>query len=405
MPLFSKNNNGPGGQKANRASKILAGLAPKEGDPTPELEPTPQPEPQPEPTPKPEPTPEPRPEPKPTPEPSPEPAPEPGPKPDTNKGPDGGPKPEPTPAPEPQELTDEILFSKLSERLGRKIENLDELTPKEVGLDPELKELKDWKERTGLSLTQFTDYNRDFSKMGDLDVVKETLTKKHPNFTPEEIEFKLKDYVFDEDLDEDSDKIRKSILLKEAAAKGREELEQRRLDLKKASESSSLPPEVKQKLEYVESLEAQAAEAAESERVYKDQINTVSKDLNAIDLNLSEEHQIKFNLSSEVKNSLPKMVAEMPSWKNEDGSINAQAVVADVAKLTNFDSIIKTVFEQGINVGKESMIKQSVNPSTGDYIPQKDGDGSKTKTNVHEVISSITGRNKGQKKLRFRSNK
>lgn len=322
---------------------------------------------------------------------------------DNNQGPDEVSKTPDLPK-GPQELTEEVLLEKLSEKLGKKIESFDDLTPKPINIDPEVQQLLDWKKDTGLSLTQWPEYNRDFSQLSDLDVVRETLTKNSPNFTREELEYKMRDYVYDPDNDEESDRVAKSIKLKEAAQQGRQQLEKNKLSLVEQAQAKGevLSEEVKTQLEYAKQSKAQADLAAKAQKAYEESIKSASNNLEAINLKLNDEFNIKYNLPQEVKNSLPNMVAEMPSWKSEDGSINAQAVVADVAKLTNFDKIVQAAFEQGVNVGKEGMIKKSVNP-TGDVIPQKDDEGSRTETNVQEVVSKLTGRNGKSKNLRFRS--
>lgn len=302
-----------------------------------------------------------------------------------------------------QELTEEVLLKNLSEKLGRTIESLDDLTPAAVEVDPEIQQLQDWKKETGLSLTQFSEYTRDFSQLSDVDVVRETLTKNSPNFTKEELEYKMRDYTYDPENDEESDRVAKSIKLKEAAQLGRQQMEKNHLSLKEAAQNKGvLSEDVQNMIEYAKTSKAQADQSANDQKVYEDNIRSASNDLNAIDLQLNDEFNIKFNLPEEVKNSLPNMVAEMPTWRNEDGTVNAQTVVSDIAKVANFDKIVQAAFEQGINVGKEGMIKKSGN-ITPDVIAQKDDEGSKTKGNVQEVVSKISGRNGKRKNLRFRS--
>ena len=337
MPLFDKNKNKGASQSAARATKILSSLAPKEDDPQDPIEqPEPTPEPVQEPTPAPEPTPEPEPspEPEPTPEPTPEPepSPEPTPEPVKDKGPDGDPEPTVTPTVD-NKLTEDVLLKALSERLGKEVKSFDEITPAQINLDPELQQLADWKKETGLSLTQWSEYNRDFSQMTDLEVVRENLTKKLPNLTAEELEFKLKDYVFDPESDEDSDRIRKSIKLKEEAAQGRQAMEKNKLELKPAPQNSNLSPEIQKQLEFAQQVQKQIDTDKLNNLEYQKNIAEAANGLDAIDLNLNDELSIKFNLPQEVKNSIPSMVAEMPSWKNEDGSVNTQRVVQDVAKV------------------------------------------------------------------------
>ena len=117
------------------------------------------------------------------------------------------------------EITNDLIFNKLSETLGREIKSFEDLETKE-DLDEELNQLNAWKQQTGLSLSKWADYNKDFSQMSDLEVARETLAAENPNFTKEELEYTLKDFIYDEMEDDESDRIGKSIALKKFAKKG-----------------------------------------------------------------------------------------------------------------------------------------------------------------------------------------
>jgi hypothetical protein len=51
----------------------------------------------------------------------------------------------------------------------------------------------------------------------------------------------------------------------------------------------------------------------------------------------------------------------MPHWRNEDGSWNHRAVVEDGIKIQNFDKMVQLAYEQGLNSGKDELIKETKN--------------------------------------------
>jgi len=315
--------------------------------------------------------------------------------------------PEPPVTPEPvvpqsAEVTEELLLTKLSEKLGRTVTNFDELTPKEANIDPELKQLQEWKEKTGLPLSEWSNYTRDFSKMGDMDIARETLAKQYPNFTKEELNYELQRFSYDENVDDESDKIKKSIELKKFAAEGRGKLEANRLELANSTPQAVLTQEQQDAIALAQQVRADNLTSTQKQDAYNIGITQASTSLEAIDLKLSDDLTIKYNIPVEVKKGLPKMVAEMPHWYNEDGTYNHSNVVKDVAKVTNFEAMVKAAFEQGKSVGAESRIKAGGN-ITIDGIPNQ-APASKPKGNVSDVVSKLTGAKTGSK-LRFRTKK
>lgn len=303
--------------------------------------------------------------------------------------------------PQVAEVTEEILLAKLSEKLGREVNSFDDLTPKEVSIDPELKQLQDWKEKTGLPLSEWSNYNRDFSQMGDMDVAREILAKQYPNFTQEELAYSLKNFVYDESIDDESDKIKKSIALKKFAKEGRDSLEANRLELVNSSPQAVLTQEQQDAIALAQQVQQQTLTVQQQQEAYNTGIANASTSLDSIDLKLTDDLTIKYNVPVEVKNSLPKAVAEMPHWYNEDGSFNHSNVVKDVALVTNQDAIFKAIFEQGVAVGKEGQIKKGANITIDGNTPQHVSTGDK-KGNVADVVSKLAGSKTGSK-FRFRN--
>jgi len=299
---------------------------------------------------------------------------------------------------DPPELTDEVVLSYLSEKLNRKIESVDDLTPKEKEIDPEVAQLLEWKEKTGLSLSKFSDYNKDYSTLSDLDVAREILSQKNPNFTQEELSYKLNSYVFDEDIDEESDKIRKSIALKEFAQSGRLELEKNKVSLKEHTSSPNLTQEQQDNLTFAEQVKGNIKQSQIDQKAYNENLNDAALALTGLDLKLSDELTINFDIPDGDKKTLSDSISKMSHWQNEDGSLNHKTIAEDGVKVLKFDSIMEQVYQQGVAVGKEEIIsgktKTDLKPRTEDQ-----GGGEPKKGNIHEVVANLGGNKKG--KLRF----
>ena len=299
-------------------------------------------------------------------------------------------------------LTDDVIFEKLSETLGREVKSYDDLKPKEVQLDEEVKQLLEWKEKTGLSLSKWTDFNKDFSKMGDLDVAREILASKYPDFTEEELEYTMKGYVYDELEDDESDRIAKSIALKKFAKEGRETLEQNKINFLESQPKSSLSVEEKELLDYAKSVKQKEASLKDQNVSYQNSLKEASLKLQAINLDLGEGLTIKHNVAQESTKDLVDYINTMPEWYKEDGSFNHENIARDTYKLKNFDTIIKSAFEQGKNYAIEGKIKENNNISLDPNAINQDNQ-TKEQGNIKEVVSSLTGKNSS--KFRFRKSK
>ena len=299
-------------------------------------------------------------------------------------------------------LTDDVIFEKLSETLGREVKSYDDLKPKEVQLDEEVKQLLEWKEKTGLSLSKWTDFNKDFSKMGDLDVAREILADKYPDFTEEELEYTMKGYVYDELEDDESDRIAKSIALKKFAKEGRETLEQNKINFLESQPKSSLSVEEKELLDYAKSVKQKEASLEDKNVAYQNSLKEASLKLQAINLDLGEGLTIKHNVAQESTKDLVDYINTMPEWYKEDGSFNHENIARDTYKLKNFDTIIKSAFEQGKNYAIEGKIKENNNISLDPNAINQDNQ-TKEQGNIKEVVTNLTGKNSS--KFRFRKSK
>lgn len=374
------------------AEPIIEPSAEPQGEPSGEPSGEPQGEPQGEPTGEPsgEPIAEPQGEPsgEPTGEPSGEPAGEPS-----------SLTPNAEPSQQPQ-VTEEMIFKTLSEKLGKEVKSYDDLQqPAPVELREDIKALNEWAEKTGRPVSDYFKFTKDFSQMSDLDVAREHLQLEYPNLTPEEIALEMKQYIVSED-DLDDEAAMKKLSLKKYAAKGRTVLEGMKLELGSPS-PDTMSPEVKQKVESYDKLVQNYEKGKIEQKQYAEGLQKALTDRNDLNLQLAEDLAIKFNLTPEEKANIPKFINEMPHWKNQDGSWNHDAVVTDAIKLRNFPNLIKLAFEQGVNVGKEKVMKDDLGNVTLDGSQQRQPDGT-SKRPTYENFSVEQAL--GGKKLKFGKN-
>lgn len=278
------------------------------------------------------------------------------------------------PDPEPEdvfEFNENKTFEYLSEKLGKDIKSLDDLKQPQIEnpleSDPYLKELYEWRKKTGRPVEDWIKYQKDYGKLSDLEVAREFLQHEYPSFTPSEIEAELKLFQSDED-DLDEDISTKARQLKKYATKGRGILQELVSDLGNVSKTS-LPPEVQQDLELAKQVKQDHVANKQALEVYNKNISDVANAVTSLKLDLSDDLTIDFKVSDESKKTLPEMVTTMPHWKNQDGSWNHQAIVEDAIVIKHHKEMLKLAFEQGKNSGEEQIIKQTNNTTLGEPTP------------------------------------
>lgn len=298
------------------------------------------------------------------------------------------------------EVDDNYILSYLNEKFESKYEDLESFTKEKVvekELDPQIKALNDWVEKTGLPLSKWTEYNKDYSKMSDLEKAREILAEKNPYFGKEEVEFKLKDYVFDEDVDDPQDKMKKQVALKELVHNGMKELEEKRVAL--PSTEARLTEDQKKYLEAGKSaLELQAQNEAASQESAKKFLEAASS-FKTLELKLDEDLNVNFAVEEAQQKDIVDYLEKMPHWRNEDGSLNHGTVIRDGLRMRNFDNLIKEAYNQGVSVGIEKKVKSDKNISdSSQSVPQ--GGENQEKGNAREIVSKIVG-GRTKSKLRF----
>ena len=256
------------------------------------------------------------------------------------------------------EINDDVVLQFLSDRQGTPITTLDDLFTEPEPIvnpldeDPQLKEIYEWRKRTGRPVTDWAKFQKDYNAMSDVDVAREILQLRY-NLTPAELDLEMANYIPSEtDLDED--KARKSLNLKKFAVDGRKELNNLRseFDTTLPGVQASLTTEQQQKIDFYNTYQQEQANAQQAANSYNESVKNTIQGFQSIPLKLDNDLTIDYNLTTDNKTTLQEFM-NMPHWFNEDGSYNFQSVVADSVFLQNKDKIIELAYQQGIAKGKE----------------------------------------------------
>jgi hypothetical protein len=310
---------------------------------------------------------------------------------------------EPTPPVTPPvttqyEIKDEDVFQTLSEKLGREVKSYEDLTPQPVdpfGGDQVLKEIAEFRQKTGRPVEDWLKAQVDYTQMGDLQVAREYLQYKYPSLNDDQINALVaKDYAPNED-DDAQEAMFRSIELTKFATEGRKALGEHKSQYNSPA-TPQLTQEMQQLLELGKAASADYQEAQKNQLAYNQGLAAASQKAETIPLALAEGLTIDFVTDEAGRRTLPQFINEMPHWRNADGSTNYQAVAEDGVKIRNFDKIISLVYQQGLNAGKDQLVRDVKNTNLGgnrSTMEQQPQGGKKTAI-IDGDLNKFLGRNR-----------
>jgi hypothetical protein len=267
----------------------------------------------------------------------------------------------------PIEVNEASVKKFLSEKLGREV-SLEDFTKEPstnpLDSDPYMKEIYDWRTKTGRPIEDFIKFQRDFKDVADLEIAREFLQLEYPNSTSDEINIELRRFTTSED-DLEEEVAQKNWELKKYATKGRSELDKLKSSLGEPN-TSALPAEIQEKISFADKFKSQTTSNIKLQEDYDKAIKDTALSVEKMSLNLDGESSIDFLVSEESRKSIPDTISQMSHWRNEDGSWNHKAVVEDGLRLTNFDAMIKLAYEQGVSSGKDGIIRETKNVNLND---------------------------------------
>jgi hypothetical protein len=265
-----------------------------------------------------------------------------------------------------EEVSEELILKRLSEKLGREVKSFDELTESENPLDkdPYLKGLADWREKTGRPIEDWIKFQKDYTKVSDDQIAREFLQIEYPELTPEEVDLELDTKFISSEDDLDNEAALKKLELKKYASKGRKELSKLVSEFGERGEVN-YPKEVQQDLAIAKQYKALLKNSDSDNESYNNTISSEAEQIKSIKMDLAEGVALDFKIPAGSSKSIVDNIQQANHWKNEDGSWNHNAIVKDAAIVANMGAMLKLSYEQGKNSGADGVVKDAKNTTLG----------------------------------------
>jgi uncharacterized protein (DUF2164 family) len=270
--------------------------------------------------------------------------------------------------PQSQDISDEeiesVVLDFLSERLGRSIASLEELTATsseaQREIDERVKVIADFVEKTGRSPEDWFRYQSlNPSDMDDMSAVRLKMANEYPNLSSEEVGLLVNSqYKLDEDMYSEDEVRLSKLRLKIDAEKARNEIESVR--------SSYLMPKPKEQNQ-------EAVYESPFDDSWRGQLYKEVDEFESIEFELGQDKSFKFGINDTYKNELKQKNGNLETffdqYVNEKGDWNYEMLNAHRTVLDNIDEIVKNVYNQGLSDGQRKLVEKAANVDAGSPNP------------------------------------
>ena len=261
-------------------------------------------------------------------------------------------------APQQEEYSDaqveEAVFSFLSEKLGRDVKTLDDLSQPEAQpeLDERIAVIADFVNKTGRDPMDWFKYQSvNPSEMDDMTAIATHMRTQYPDLSDKEINVLMKNkYTVDPDLHDEGEVQMGQIQMK--------------LDAKAARDSISEMRDGYQ-------MPAQEQAGGDDNFINEEWISNMKatvKDLEGLQFDLGNDNNFKFGFQENYKNSLIEKNARLDEYfdpyVDTNGNWDYEMLSSHRALIDNIDTIAKEIYKKGLGDGQRNLVTQAANIST-----------------------------------------
>mgnify|MGYP003144289995 CR=1 FL=1 len=272
---------------------------------------------------------------------------------------------------EAKPLSEEEVLSYIGDRYGKQINSIDELvaareeTPE---MPTDVAAYFKYKKETGRSIEDFVRLQRDYSDLHPDALLREYLTVTEEGLDPEDIESLMEDYVYDEEIDDESvikkTKLAKKKIVAKAKRFFKDQQEQYKLPLESRENSFSDTEEYKTYQQYIKTAQSQQEEAQrKSEWFIKKSDELFNNEFKGFKFNL-DESEVYFTPggTSELKKAQETPMNFVNKFLDSSGLLkDAEGYHRSLAIAMNPEKFAQFFYEQGKSSATEDVMRKTKN--------------------------------------------
>jgi hypothetical protein len=272
---------------------------------------------------------------------------------------------------EDNSLTEEKVLQFLGNKYGREINSFDEIMSKreETELPDDVSAYLKYKKETGRGIEDYVRLNRDFDSIEEDSLLKEYYRATEEGLDDDDIEIMMEDFMYDEDIDDESEIKKKKLAKKKVLSKAKKHFEKQKEFFKQPLESSGgLTQEQEEGLkayrEYMESAKTQQEENKRRQSWFTEKTDELfSKEFKGFEFNLNDKN-ITFSPGSaeELKKSQSNPMNFVMKYLDESGLLkDTVGYHRALAVAMNPEKFAKFFYEQGKSEATEDVMRKTKN--------------------------------------------
>lgn len=272
----------------------------------------------------------------------------------------------------------------LSEKLGTEVSGFDAissaLSNKPVEIDERVAAINDFVTKTGRSPEDWYKYQQlNPSEMDDVTAVRNQMVIEHDNLSMDEINMLVNNkYKLDADRYDENEVSLAKLQLKMDAQNARKTISELR-------DGYQLPVN-------------EQGEAEVQSPITEDWVRTMTNEVNDFDgliFNLPSGENFTYGIKDDYRKSLINKNANLESYfdeyVNDGGDWNFEKLNAHRAVIDNIDSIVKSVYQQGLSDGQRKVVQNAANISN--ESAQRDGTPQQSNSLDEQILKAFGGNN------------
>jgi hypothetical protein len=275
---------------------------------------------------------------------------------------------------EPQaepDIDEDKVRSYLKDRY--QIESIEDVLKQPEPLPEDVDAFLRYKKETGRGFEDYMNLQKDWSKVGELDLLKQYYKETNPHLDDEDISYLIEDkFSYDEELDDNREIKKKKVAMKDELykAKGHFESLKEKYKAPLVSSEAGLPDEYKEAYsfysEYTEQSKKEAQLQEERSKVFLEKTSGLfSDEFKGFEFDLGEKKQL-FELKDvgRVKQEQSDITNFFNKHIDENGYIkDAASYHKALFAATNADAMARYFYEQGKADATDGIVKETKNIS------------------------------------------
>jgi len=250
-----------------------------------------------------------------------------------------------------------------------KVDNIavDEVSTSERILPENIEKLVKFMDETGGTVEDYVHLNKDYSKLDNDQLLREHLKQTKPHLDSDDISLILEDFDYEEDIDEPKEIRRKKLAYKEAVAKAKQDLENKKSQYyAEIKNRPGVTQEQQKATDFFNRYNKQQQTIKQSQEIFQKRTSDLfNSEFKGFDYSVGDK-KFRYKVKDPVKIAESQSNIEnfVKKYLDKDGNIkDTVGYHKALYAAMNADKLASHFYEQGKADGVKDIVKKSKNPA------------------------------------------